>query len=327
MKHIIYNENGDLESMDWQSGESLKPKAGQLKIEVKAFSLNRADLLQRKGKYPPPPGESKILGLECAGVVIEKGDDCENFNIGDKVMCLLAGGGYATEVVVNEDLCMNIPNQMDFASAAAIPESFLTAFQCLHTIAKIKSGDKVLIHAGGSGLGTAAIQLCKIFSAESIVTAGTEEKINFCKTLGASLGINYKNESFKEIIEENYGKNKIDIIMDVIGKPYVDDNIDVLKSDGRWLLIAFMGGARAENFPLFKLLAKRIQLTGTTLRARSLNYKARLINDFSKLALPAFTEGKIKPVIHDIYNYKNIIEATRTMENNQNIGKLVISFD
>ncbi|QCK16350.1 NAD(P)H-quinone oxidoreductase [Mangrovivirga cuniculi] len=327
MKHIIYNESGDIDSMDWKSGEPLKPRGEQLRIEVKAFALNRADLLQRKGKYPPPPGESEILGLECAGIVVDKGDDCNKFEPGDRVMCLLAGGGYASEVVVNENLCMKIPENLDYAEATSIPESFLTAFQCLHLIAKINRGDKVLIHAGASGLGTAAIQLCKLFEAESIITAGTEEKIEYCNSLGASLGINYKTDNFKEIIEENYGKNKIDIIMDVIGKPYVSDNIDVIKTDGKWVLIAFMGGARAENFPLFKILGKRIQLTGTTLRARTLKYKAHLIDKFTEKALPAFEEKKITPVIHEVYKYQDIKKATRTMENNQNTGKLVLTFN
>ncbi|NMM48988.1 NAD(P)H-quinone oxidoreductase [Marinigracilibium pacificum] len=326
MKHIIYNDSGSIDSMEWMDGKSLTTGDEQVKINVKAFSLNRADLLQREGMYPPPPGESSILGLECSGEVIETGKNCSKFKVGDRVMCLLAGGGYATEVVVNEALCMAIPENLDFVQAAAIPESFLTAYQCLRVLGHVHDGNKVLIHAGGSGLGTAAIQICNLFNATSIVTAGTDEKLAFCKHLGASLTINYKEADFKDEIEKEYGKNKINIVMDVIGKPYVERNTDVLAVDGNWILIAFMGGARAEQFPLFKILSKRIKLTGTTLRARSLDYKGKLIDSFKREVLHAFSSGSIKPVIYKTFRFEDIKEATRCMENNENIGKLVITF-
>ncbi|XP_036449384.1 quinone oxidoreductase PIG3 [Colossoma macropomum] len=306
-----------------------EPKDGEVLIKVHATALNRADLLQRRGLYPAPPGESEILGLEAAGVIACIGPWVKrNFKPGDKVMALLSGGGYAQYVAVPEELLMPVPSHLTLDEAAAIPEAWLTAYQLLHLIARVKAGESVLIHAGASGVGTAAIQLARLSCAVPVVTAGSPEKINTAVKLGAAAGFNYKEGDFSDKILQFTEGRGVDVILDCIGGSCWEKNIRSLAMDGRWVLYGAMGGKSVEGDLLGKLLFKRGHILSSLLRSRSLQYKAELIRSFTEQALPHFQSGdqpmSLRPVIDSVFNLDDIAEAHRHMEANKNIGKIII---
>ncbi len=320
MKALIVNHEG---KMVFDEVEDLSPDTHQIKIEVYAAGINRADLLQKIGKYPPPPGESEIIGLEVAGLVTETGAQSKKFKIGDRVMALLSGGGYAEYVCINEDHVMPIPENMNYEFAACIPEVFLTAHQALNELMQLKNGENILIHAGASGVGTAAIQIAKHIGAHVVVTAGTDKKINFCKELGADHGINYKvDPDFDKVIKDNL-KLRMDAVMDFIVGPYAEKNLRVLAPDGRWVVLAIMGGLEA-NINFGQILMKRITLFGSTLRSRDSPYKSNLVNGFSDKYLRLFNSGELKPILDSVYDWGQVNEAHQYMEENRNIGKIIL---
>jgi tumor protein p53-inducible protein 3 len=297
-------------------------KEGEVLVKVRATALNRADLLQRQGKYPPPEGESDILGLEMAGEVIES-DSGSSWQPGANVMALLAGGGQAEYVAVPESLLMAIPANLSFIEAAAIPEVFLTAFQTMFFEGKSKPGDSVLIHAGGSGVGTAAIQLAKAEDMQAYVTC-SKAKHKKCLELGAALAIDYKMEAFDEIILEKTDYKGVNIILDFIGAPNIKPNVRSLGNGGRLVMIALMGGFNAIDINLIPILHKHLTIVGTTLRSRSLEYKGRLVSAFAKKFLPQFKTGSIKPVVDSVFKLEDIALAHMHMEANKNTGKIII---
>ena len=297
-------------------------KPGEVLVKVYASALNRADLLQRQGKYPPPEGESDILGLEMAGEVVDS-DSGSQWLKGNKVMGLLPGGGQAELVSVPEELLMPIPKKLNFTEAAAIPEVFLTAYQTLFYEGKAKSGQTALIHAGASGVGTAAIQLAGIENIKSFVTCSAG-KHQTCLDLGAFHAIDYKNEAFDEVVLEMTNAKGVNIILDFIGAPNLEPNIRSLANGGKLMMIAFMGGFNAVDINLLPILQKHLTITGTTLRSRPLKYKAALIKDFIDIYLQHFESGKLKPVIDSIYSLDDIAGAHRYMEANKNTGKIII---
>eukprot|EP00514_Thraustochytrium_sp_LLF1b_P004624 CAMPEP_0184526456 /NCGR_PEP_ID=MMETSP0198_2-20121128/10664_1 /TAXON_ID=1112570 /ORGANISM="Thraustochytrium sp., Strain LLF1b" /LENGTH=328 /DNA_ID=CAMNT_0026918029 /DNA_START=247 /DNA_END=1233 /DNA_ORIENTATION=+ len=326
MKAVIA-ENGSLNVIERSIPEI---NARQVLIKIHATALNRADLLQAKGAYPPPPGESDVLGLECAGVVEKVGPECEtSFKPGDRVNALLGGGGYAEYVNVDERQVMSIPEAQPFHEAAAIPEVWLTAYQLLHFVAKLKHSDSVLIHAGGSGVGTAAVQLAKAHGCENIfVTAGSTEKIELAKSLGATDGWNYKTEDWAEEAQKATTKKGVDVILDCIGFPYAESNAKAIGMDGRWVLFGLMGGGAKSMPPLFgQILRKRIQILGSTLRARSVDYKANLVSEFEEVTKPLFADGTLKPVLDKKHfeGLDSMTEAQAYMGSNANMGKIVVS--
>ncbi|MFT7035060.1 MAG: tumor protein p53-inducible protein 3 [Cyclobacteriaceae bacterium] len=328
MKAIQIGPNGIIESL--QIGEVKEPAVGanQVKIAVKAAGVNRADLLQRMGQYPPPAGASEIMGLEVSGAVVEVGEKVSEFNIGDCVMALLAGGGYAEYAVVDHGSVMLIPDNMGFVQAAGIVEVFLTAYQAMFLLGNLKTGETVLIHAGASGVGTAAIQLAKEKGAKVIVTAGTNEKIDFCKSLGADFGINYKTDSnFDELVKECSKDKGADLIIDFIGADYMSRNINATGLDGRIVMLAFMSGAKADGVNLAKILTKRITFIGSTLRSRTDAYKTNLVQRFQKDFLHLFSLGKLKPIIDSKYPWEKVGEAHQRMEQNLNMGKIILTVD
>ncbi len=286
-------------------------KSGEVLVEVRASALNRADLLQRLGKYPPPDGESDILGLEMAGEVVEH-DANSRWQTGDKVMGLLAGGGQAEFVVVPEGLLMPMPKSLSFTKAAAIPEVFLTAYQTLFLEGKSKPGQKALIHAGGSGVGTAAIQLAVMEDMAAYVTcsAGKHEA---CLALGATLAIDYKHEAFDEVILEKTDYKGVNIILDFIGGPNFKPNIRSLANGGKLVLIAMMGGFDAVDINLMPVLQKHLTILGTTLRSRPLAYKAKLVKAFADKYLDMFDDGSIQPVVDTVFKLEDIAAAHRYM--------------
>ncbi|APE05446.1 zinc-binding alcohol dehydrogenase [Alteromonas sp. MB-3u-76] len=298
---------------------------GMVKVEVSAFGINRADTLQRQGHYPPPPGESAILGLEVAGTVVEVAPDVSNFKQGDRVFGLVAGGGYATEAIVNPAHLMPIPENMPFFEAAGLAEVFLTAFQCLRTIAHVKPAQRALIHGGASGVGLAATQLCRYWGVHAAVTASSSQKLSLCEQNGAEQLVNYKTQSFVDELKAVW-PDGVDMVLDMVGGDYLNKNLSVLKQDGIIVNLAMLAGRYADKLDMALLLGKRATLTGTTLRNRSDDYKAKLISDFSTVCLPAFATGELKVNIDTHYKIDDIDKPHARLENNDTKGKLTVSW-
>ena len=297
-------------------------KKGEVLVKVRASALNRADLLQRQGKYPPPKGESDILGLEMAGEVVDSDTD-STWRNGDKVMGLLAGGGQAEFVSIPEPLLMPIPKNLSFTEAAAIPEVFLTAYQTLFFEGRSKAGQSALIHAGGSGVGTAAIQLAGLADIKTFVTCSAG-KHKTCLELGASMAIDYQSEAFDQVVLEQTNFQGVDIILDFIGAPNLEGNIRSLATGGKLIMIALMGGHNANDINLIPILHKHLTITGTTLRSRPLAYKAQLVKAFADNYLHHFESDAIQPVVDSVFKLSDIAKAHRYMEANRNTGKIII---
>lgn len=322
MRAVQQNQFGGIEELFIGDVPIPEKKKGHVLVKVYASALNRADLLQRQGKYPPPKGESEILGLEIAGEIIEPDAD-GNWNKGDRVMALLAGGGQAEYVSAQHELLMPLPPTLSFVQAAAIPEVFLTAYQAMFYEGKLKEGSTVLIHAGASGVGTAAIQLAKKRNIKVFVTC-SEPKRQACLDLGADLAIDYKSEAFDEVVLKETDDKGVDMVLDFIGGPNFNRNINALATGGQLIQIAMMGGPKATEVNLYPILRKHITIIGTTLRSRALSYKADLISSFYSDYIQPISVGEINPVIDSVYPLDDIQEAHRLMEANKNIGKIVL---
>jgi putative PIG3 family NAD(P)H quinone oxidoreductase len=303
-----------------------QPADNELLVKIHATALNRADLLQRAGKYPPPEGASEILGLEMAGIVEKVGPGVSRWEPGDRVFALLPGGGYAEYCTVHEDMAMPVPGSLSFKEAAAIPETFLTAYQALVWLGKLAEGETVLIHAGGSGVGTSAIQLAnKLCHARIITTAGKQHKLEAARQLGAEFAYNYKTQRFADEITDTIGPNSVDLIIDFIGKPYWHQNMEVLATDGRLVYLSFLGGHRVEEMSLIPILKKRLSIMGSTLRSRSLDYKIDLTSDFADRTLKLFENDMLRPVIDSSFNWAKAEQAHQRMQENKNTGKIVLT--
>ncbi len=289
-----------------------------LRIAVHAAGVNRADLLQSQGLYPPPAGASEILGLECAGIVREAGEHVLGWARGDRVMALLAGGGYAQEVVVDAGSAMHVPPALSDEEAAAIPEVFLTVFLTLFQLARIEEGESVLIHGGGSGIGTAAITLCKLAGMRVLVTAGSDEKCARCIEHGADVAINYKSEDF---VERAKGVN---VILDHIGASYLPRNLQALAAGGRVVLIGSMGGVRTAEIDVTAILGKRQQIIGSTLRSRPVHEKAALVASFLERFGDPLREGRVRPVVSEVMGFDRVADAHRLMASSEHFGKIVL---
>ncbi|XP_028398466.1 quinone oxidoreductase PIG3-like [Dendronephthya gigantea] len=321
----VIHEAGGAEGLRVENVPKPSVQDGHILIRIHYFSINRADILQRKGLYPPPKGESDILGLEAAGVIDDISPKCsKNWRKGERVMALLGSGGYAEFVSVNEALVMPVPANLPLSDAAAIPEVWLTAYQLLHLLADVKSGEHVLVHAAGSGVGTAAIQLSKFAGAHALATAGSQKKLDVAEKIGAEQTANYKSEDFSEMVLKKTNGAGVEVILDCIGSSFVDKNLASIAIDGRWILYGLLGGANVEGRFLASLLRKRVSLIATTLRSRSLEYKKQLVEAFSKHALPGFEKGTLKPIVDKIFKITDIQQAHMMMESNMNIGKIVV---
>ena len=300
------------------------PRDNEILIEIKAAGLNRADIAQKKGLYPPPPGASEVLGLECSGVVESVGKEVKSKKPGDEVVALLGGGGYAEYVTCHEFHAINKPKNLNWIEAASIPEVYATCWLNLFLEASMQQGDKVVFHAGASGIGTAGIQLANVFDCESFVTAGTEEKIKFCLNLGASDGEIRSNDIFSKIKE--WAPGGVNIILDPVGGEYFERNLDVLSTEGKLIVIGLMGGAKA-NLNLGLLMVKRQKIIGSTIRARSNETKNIVMQELSEKVIPLFESGMLKPVIHETFYFSECNEAQEMMEANENIGKIILALD
>jgi tumor protein p53-inducible protein 3 len=323
MKAVQIRQFGGPEELFIDDYATPVPADHELLVKVSATALNRADTLQRMGKYPPPKGDSEIMGLEMAGEVVGIGKSVSRWKIGDPVCGLLGGGGYATHAVIHEDMALPIPEGLSVQEAAAIPEVFLTAFQAMNWLAQLKKGEYILIHAGASGVGTAAIQLARVMGAIPIVTASAG-KHDLCYQLGADKAIDYKTEGFVAQVSDYTNGKGADVVIDFVGGTNFQNNIDVLALEGRMVMLAFLGGIKADRVNLAPILRKRLKIMGSTLRARSLDYKIRLSRDLETFAWPLFSSGKLKPVIDSVYDWKDVADAHRYMEANRNQGKIIL---
>lgn len=323
MKAVKVNEKTSTLFID----EVETPSIGknEVLVQVKATALNRADLLQKRGLYPPPPGASHVLGLEMSGVIEKIGENVTQFQIGDRVCALLSGGGYAEYVAVPEEMLIPIPDSLGFEEAAAIPEAFLTAYLNLFHLGKLQKDQTVLIHAGASGVGTAAIQLATLAGAKVIVTAGSEEKLELCRSLGANLTINYRNGEFQPIVYEWTEYKGAHLILDFIGASYWEQNISSLAVDGKLILIGTLGGTKIKETDLGKILFRRIQVIGSTLRSLPIEKKSSLTKDFVSFAYEQIANGHIKPIIDSVYDWTDVNDAHERMERNLNSGKIVLT--
>lgn len=325
MKAVVIKEPGGPDMLSIEKVEKPSINANEVLVRVRATALNRADLLQRRGFYPPPKGASNILGLEMAGEVVEIGDHVTKAKKGDKVCALLPGGGYAQYTVVPEEMLIPMPDNLSFEQAAAIPEVFLTAYLNLFMLGNLKRDYNVLVHAGASGVGTAAIQLIREAGATAYATAGSNEKIARAIELGASDGWNYNEGSFLPWIKEKTNHNGVNIVLDFVGAPYFEDNLQSLAIDGRLIVIGTMGGIHVNNVNLGFILKNRLQIIGTALRTQPFEKKVELTKAFTKFALERFKNGRLQPVIDSIYDWKDVSKAHEYMESNANIGKIILN--
>ena len=324
MKAITVKSPGDANQLQITEVPDPQLGPGQVLVHVAATALNRADILQREGKYPPPAGVTDILGLEMAGTVIDTADDVTDFEVGDNVCALLSGGGYAQQIAVDAGMLLKLPERMSFTKAAAVPEVFITAFQALHRIADLRADETVLVHAGASGVGTAAIQLALNAGAKVVVTA-SGMKHQHLLDLGAARCIDYRTEDFADaVLDETDGKGA-DVILDFVGGAYFEQNLRAAALDGRIVSLAALGGARVEGISLAPILRKRLQITGTTLRSRSKAYKQSLLTDFRARVWPHFADRSLRAVVDTIYDWEDVAKAHKYMESNANVGKIVLT--
>lgn len=326
MKALVVDDSGKKPKMVAGEYPAPVPDDYELLVKIEATALNRADLLQKSGKYPPPEGTSPILGLEMAGIVVETGHEVTRFETGDQVFGLLPGGGYAEYCTIHERMAMYTPEDFSFEEAAAMPEAFLTAFQALKYLGDIKKNETVLIHAGASGVGSAAIQLAKkLFTCTVITTAGKKKKLKACSKFGADITINYKKTDFAEVIKAEQGKNSVNLVIDFVGAPYWHNNIDILAVDGRLVYLSMLGGSNLKKADLVPVLQKRLTIRGSTLRNRTEQYKMNLTSDFHSYAMDLIDEGIIQPVIDSVYDWTEVEAAHKLMEKNRNIGKIILT--
>ncbi|MCK7595729.1 NAD(P)H-quinone oxidoreductase [Microbulbifer sp. CAU 1566] len=324
MRYIDLPENGGPENMQLVEGPSPQVEPGQVLIKVAAAGVNRPDIVQRAGFYPPPPGASPVLGLEVAGEVVAVGEDVRRWQAGDSVCALTNGGGYAELALAPEEQCLPIPKGLSVIEAAALPETFFTVWSNLIHRAKLEPGEVLLVHGGSSGIGTAAIQIARELGARVLVTAGSAEKCAACKDLGAERAINYREQDFVAAVMEYTDGKGADVILDMVGGDYVDRNIRAAAKDGRIVNIAYLNGAKVE-VNMLPVMLKRLTLTGSTLRPQSPEVKAAIARDLEKRVWPLIEAGKIRPVMAATFALEDVADAHRLMESSDHIGKIVLT--
>jgi NADPH2:quinone reductase len=300
------------------------PGAGEVLLKVTAAGVNRPDVMQRRGLYPPPPGASDIPGLEIAGEVVATGAGATRFKPGDKVTALVAGGGYAEYCPVHETNALPAPGTLSLIEAAAIPETFFTVWHNAFECGRLKSGETFLVHGGSSGIGTTAIQLARAFGARVITTAGSAEKCEACRKLGADVAINYRSEDFVAATKAATGGTGADLILDMVGGDYIERNYEAAAVEGRIVQIAFQGSSRA-NVDFLRIMLKRLTHTGSTLRARSVADKAAIARALEANVWPLIAEGKVRPVIYRTFPLREAAAAHALMETSTHIGKIVLT--
>lgn len=323
MKAIVVKLEDNVPQLLWEEVPGIEPGPEEVLVDIKATAVNRADLLQAMGLYPPPSGESDILGLEMAGVIAALGEQVEGRSVGERVMGLLAGGGYAQQVAIHPRMLLPLPDSWSFVQGAAVPEVWLTAFSNLFLEGDLTSGQRVLIHAGGSGVGTAGIQMACEAGAEVCVTAGSSAKLDRCRELGASLTINYKDQEFVAAVRDATQGQGVDLILDPVGGAYLEQNLDLLNEHGRLVNIGLLGGSTAE-LNLGAVLGKSLRIIGTRLRSRPLAQKIEITRMFADQFWPLLESGRLKPVIDTVYPIAESGAAHDYVRQNRNTGKVVL---
>jgi putative PIG3 family NAD(P)H quinone oxidoreductase len=324
MRHVDLPSFGGPEVMTFTSGPLPQPKPGEILVQVEAVGVNRPDVAQRQGNYPPPKDASPILGLEVAGKVVALGGGVQDFAIGDEVCGLANGGAYAEYCTLPAGQALRFPRGYDAVKAAAVPETFFTVWANLFQMAGLTEGESVLIHGGSSGIGTTAIQLAKAFGATVYTTAGSTEKCAACEKIGATRAINYKTEDFVEVLQQLTEGQGVDVILDMIGAAYFEKNIAALAKDGCLSMIAFLGGRVAENVNLAPIMVKRLTITGSTMRPRTAEEKRAIRDDLLSQVWPLLEAGTVAPVIHAVMPFDQVVDAHRLMESSSHIGKIVL---
>lgn len=325
MKAVVLEGFGGLDVLKVKEIDKPAPKDNQVLIKVAATSINRPDLVQREGKYPPPPGESEILGLEVAGVIEEVGPGVSGWKKGDRVMSLVGGGGYAEYAVAYANHLMRIPDSMSFEEAACVNESYITAFLNVFMIGDLQDGQTVILHGGGGGVNTAAIQLCKALTPKAkIIVTAHPTKMERVKQLGADLVIDFtQTPDFTEVVKEFTNKKGVDVILDHVGAKYLAPNMNSLAYKGRLVIIGVTSGIKAE-LNLALMMVKRQQIIGSVLRSRPVEEKGEIVAEFTRRALPKFADRTIVPIIEKAFPLEQVIEAHRMMEEDRHFGKIVL---
>ena len=323
MRAIIVNSPGGPEALAMQTVPDLEVGAHGIRVEVAAAGVNRADIMQREGRYPSPPGAPEWPGLEVSGVVTEVGDDVTRFGVGDRVCALLPGGGYATEVVVHEGLALLVPLSMDLVDAAALPEALATVWSNVFMSAELAPGETLLVHGGGSGIGTTAIQLARLLDARVAVTAGSAEKLAMCASLGAETLINYREQDFVTEIKAATDGRGANVILDIMGGAYAARNIEAVAINGRIMVIANQSNEPA-TFDPARLMQKRARYWATTLRARSLAERIAIVRSLEAAVWPWIASGEFRPVIDGRFSFENAADAHSRLESSAHVGKIVL---
>lgn len=326
MNYIDIKNYGAADVLQLQQMPVPKPKADEIVIKVYAAGVNRPDIIQRQGLYPPPRDASSILGLEVAGEVVACGEAVEHWSVGNKVCALVNGGGYAEYAVAPEAQCLAIPSGLSFIEAAALPETFFTVWHNLWQRAKLKPGETLLVHGGSSGIGTSAIQMAAARGITVYVTAGSDEKCAACETLGATRAVNYRQQDFVAAIKFLTDGRGVDVILDMVGGDYIQKNISAAAPEGRIVNIAYLNGSQA-LIDFMPLMLKRLTLTGSTLRSQSPGVKKIIAQELRTEIWPLIEAGKIKPLIAATYPLKEVSAAHQLMESNAHIGKIVLTLD
>ena len=322
MRQVIITEAGGPEVLAYETVERPVAESNEILVKVKAFGINRPDILQRQGLYPMPKGVTPVPGLEVAGIVEAVGDAVTSFKVGEAVCGLTNGGGYAEYCIVPESQTLNIPENVSFAEAAAIPETFFTVWANVFQMGRAKAGETVLVHGGSSGIGTTALMLCKALGIQSYATVGTDEKAQAISHL--TTAINYKTQDFEQVIQEHSNNAGVDVILDMVGGPYLERNLNLLRRDGRLVYIAFLGGAKAKDVKLGQIMMKRLTITGSTMRARNTAEKAEICQGLKEVVAPLWAKGECLPMIYKTFKFEQIQEAHIAMDTGEHIGKIVV---
>jgi len=323
MNYIQIEKHGDPEVLKLHSMPVPEPGAGEVLIKVAAAGVNRPDMMQRKGLYPPPPGATDVPGLEVSGTVVSVGQNVSEPPINSEVCALVTCGGYAEYCLAAASICLPVPKKISLVNAAGIPETFFTVWTNVFKRGQLKARESLLVHGGSSGIGTTAIQLGKAFGATVYTTAGTSDKCKFCNNLGADAAINYREQDFSEEIKRLTEGKGVNVILDMVGGPYFPKNIRLLADEGRLVQISLMQCSKAE-VDFRSLLLKRVTLTGSTLRPRSVEEKTKIAQALQKNVWPLLESGAIRPIIHETFPLKQASEAHRLMESSTHIGKILL---
>ena len=326
MRYVAATAAGGPEVLEVATTAVPRPAADEVLVRVHAAGVNRPDVMQRKGLYPPPAGASPILGLEVAGEIVEVGADVRDLAVGERVCALTNGGGYGEYCTVPSAQCLPWPRDFDAIRAAAVPETFFTVWANLLMHGRLARGESVLVHGGSSGIGTVAIQLARAFEARAYATAGSDAKCEACVRLGAEAAINYRKDDFAARIAELTGGRGVDVILDIVGAPYFERNLASLAMDGRLVEVATQQGAVAERLDLFLVMRRRLTITGSTMRPRTTAQKGAIAEALHREVWPLLEAGRVAPVIHAVYPFEQAAEAHRVLESSTHVGKLVLSF-